>query len=70
MAGLPVDLSHPELLLPLLAGMWIGIMVLIARFTGWSALADVYRERDVFTGKRWRFQSARMRWGGSYGYIT
>ena len=40
------------------AAIWvIGVMV-VNGWGGWSALADAYRQRKAFQGRRWWLQSA------------
>jgi len=69
-----VDINRLELLIPLFvlgfilffAGMWVGITILLSRIGGWAALAAVYRFPGWFSGERWTFQSAQMRWTVNY----
>jgi hypothetical protein len=42
-------------------------MIVIARCSGWIALAQRYRSTDPFDGKRWYFQNAQFRWSCNYG---
>lgn len=51
------------LLFPLL---WCLVCVVIAVVGGWQALAGHYRTTATFHGRRWRLQSARMRWAMGY----
>ena len=60
------------LLIPLIiagyAALWVGISLLIAKVSGWSALAERYRtDPAMFTGWKTGFQSGRMRVWTRYG---
>ena len=58
----------PELYVAaLLLLVWTGLMILIARVTGWALLAKAYPLPRPFRGDRWRFQSASMRYKTNYG---
>jgi hypothetical protein len=46
--------------------LWIGVITGIGFLSGWQRLATRYRAEREFHGKRWRFQSGRMRWGMGY----
>ena len=47
--------------------MWVAINLLVARITGWAALAGSYRASGNFISKKKRCnQSARMRWMSRY----
>lgn len=48
------------------ATLWIPICLILARFSGWSHLADTFRLTEPFTGRKWRFRSARFRRFTSY----
>ena len=43
------------------------ICFLISFLTGWHELAGEYPLSGTFQGQRWRFRSAKMRWGTRYG---
>ncbi len=45
---------------------WVIISYVIAHIGGWFRLARFYRFSNVFLGKRWRFQSAQIRWKVGY----
>jgi hypothetical protein len=47
--------------------LWILIWTIVARASGWAALAAVYRLQESFDGQRWHFQTAQMRWATNYG---
>jgi hypothetical protein len=47
--------------------IWTLTVVLIARIGGWSQLAREYPARTQLGGRRFRFQSGRMRLGTGYG---
>jgi hypothetical protein len=48
-------------------GLWILILTIIARASGWATLATVYRLQESFDGQRWHLQTAQMRWATNYG---
>jgi hypothetical protein len=56
-----------EAFILVIAGIWVALSIALARAGGWAALAAVYRAPEAFGGKRWRFQSAGMRWRTNYG---
>ena len=62
-----MELTHLQILLAAGIGFWILISTVLARVSGWAALARVYRLQDSFDGRRWRFQTAQMRWATNYG---
>ena len=70
------SLPESPLLIALLAvigfvAMWAAISSLIAAFSGWRRLAQVYSLTTPFNGQQWRFRSARMRWSTNYnGCLT
>ena len=37
----------------------------ISRMSGWAALASSFRLESDFTGEKWSWQSAAMRWGSN-----
>jgi hypothetical protein len=47
--------------------LWILISTIVARASGWAALAAAYRLQESFDGQRWHFQTAQMRWATNYG---
>ncbi len=59
----------PGLALIAFAGLWAGMLTLLARLGGWAALAEIYGATDVFEGDRWRFQTAQMRGRVNYGNV-
>ena len=67
-------MDHWESLIPLFVlgfllvfvGLWLGITILLSRIGGWAALAAVYRFPGTFSGERWAFQSAQLRWTVNY----
>jgi hypothetical protein len=61
-AGLRLQDAIP-LLFPL---FWVVVCVVIAYASGWQQLAATCRAQQPFDGKRWAFQSGRMRWGMGY----
>ncbi len=49
--------------IPLFVVFWIWLITnLIARLSGWSALAEHYRANGPFEGVKWTFQSVQMRY--------
>ena len=42
------------------AGFWFLIVFLVAAVSGWRALAREYRSELPFTGRTWRFRTARI----------
>lgn len=51
--------------------LWCSVSFFLATLGGWRLLAEAYRLQDRFDGSRWRFASARMRWGVNYnGCLT
>ena len=46
--------------------LWLLISIIAAWAGGWSALARDYPLAERFEGRRWRLQSAQMRWGTHY----
>lgn len=52
--------------LAMLALFWTAVSLLISRVGGWHALARRFRIENQFTGERWRWQSAQMRWIAAY----
>lgn len=49
--------------------VWSIIMLLIAAGGGWRSLAEFYRADRSFEGRRFYFQSARLRYGMGYNHI-
>jgi hypothetical protein len=50
---------------------WVSILNIISFIGGWHELARVYRASGSFSGKRFYFQSAGMRWATGYnGCLT
>jgi hypothetical protein len=54
----------PVLLFPV---VWVGLLNLIARMSGWSQLAEAYRHRGRFDGFRKRVVFAQLRGGWFFG---
>jgi len=51
--------------------VWCTVCFILATIGGWRRLAETYRFEGTFEGSRWRFTSARMRWGVNYnGCLT
>jgi hypothetical protein len=48
---------------------WCGLMIAIARASGWIALAQKYRATEPFAGRCWRMQHAQFRWGLNYSFV-
>jgi len=53
-----------------LISVWVMVSFFIALLGGWSRLAAHYRFQAEFTGKKWRFQSARFRLTGYNNCLT
>ena len=53
-------------LLALFIVSWFALMYLISHISGWSHLARYYRDVSPYEGRRFRFQSASMRWMMGY----
>ena len=64
----PVETVTASLLVLFLA-RWVVVLPLLARVSGWSALASAYAVRRPFRGPRWWFQSAELRWSGYRGCL-
>jgi hypothetical protein len=50
----------------LFLAIWMVVLHLLSRLTGWAKLAVRYRSDGTFQGKKWRFQSVAMRMGTGY----
>ncbi len=48
------------------AAIWTAVVWIIGQVGGWSALGETFRSRDEFRGKKWRFQSGRLRYYMGY----
>jgi hypothetical protein len=59
--------EYPYIILPL---FWLVMCTLIARVSGWRALADAYPLQSDPTGPKLRFQSASLRWSSNYTGIV
>jgi hypothetical protein len=57
-----MNFDRPEYVFIALMGFLGVFFFLIGRISGWSTLANFYRFSGEFTGQRWRFQSAQLRW--------
>jgi hypothetical protein len=42
-------------------GLWLFVMLVLSRLSGWSSLADAYRSDQPFSGSIEHWQSAQMR---------
>ena len=65
----PVDawLRANPWVIPLFVVAWGWLVTAgIARLSGWSRLAELYRATQPFEGEKWRFQSIRMRYLSHY----
>ena len=58
--------SYPVVFAAIFLTIWIGIGVLISHIGGWALLAKTYQAPTDFSGERWRFESAGMRYWISY----
>ena len=47
-------------------GIWVAMLVLIGKWSGWTSLARDYCCTEPFTGSRWHFQCGQLRWFCSY----
>jgi hypothetical protein len=62
---------NPILFAAMFLAIWIGIGVLISHIGGWASLTGPYRASVGFSGERWKFQSAGMRYWTNYsGCLT
>jgi hypothetical protein len=52
--------------LVLFVGLWFFVVHMIARFSGWRALGELYSTNDPFRGELFRFSSGTMQRGASY----
>jgi hypothetical protein len=41
---------------------WITMFTLTSQIGGWATLARQYKALETFTGSRWNFEKAQMRW--------
>ena len=61
-------------LLPILlfgfVGLWILVCLPLAQLGGWSRLTLHYRAQTDFSGRKWEFQSGRLRWARYRGCLT
>jgi len=60
--------QHPSaFFLILFPVLWVGVLTLVGRTTGWAALARRFRAQMPFSGELWSWQSAQIRsWLGGY----
>lgn len=49
--------------------MWIFTAYLAALTSGWRQLAKRFRTQAPFAGRKWRMQSANMRWFSNYNNV-
>lgn len=49
--------------------MWIASGYAVALFGGWRLLARHFRAQAPFSGRKWRMQSAQMRWMCNYNNV-
>ena len=66
---------HPQalfMILPLWFLMiWLVLGVVVSHTGGWSELAKRFRFETEYSGRRWNWQSGKMRWGTNYnGCLT
>jgi hypothetical protein len=60
--------SYPVLIF---ISVWIVVVILSSKLSGWKTIAHYYRSDVPFDGVRFRFQSAGMRFGTNYnGLLT
>ncbi len=52
---------NPISFLVFFVALWITVCLILARFSGWSHLAETRRLTEPFTGRKWHFRSARLR---------
>jgi len=50
--------------------IWVAMSVIVARLSGWSALANDYRGNNSFPEKRWHMCSAGMRLISHYSFCV
>jgi hypothetical protein len=58
------------LLVLLGVALWLAFCGVYAHLGGWRDLATLYRATDQAPGRRWRLESASLRWPVSYKYLT
>ena len=63
------DPTRPELFLVGFVVMWSLVSYLLSVIGGWSRLAEDYRSERPIEGRRWRFQSASMRFSTAYSNV-
>ncbi|MBM4340629.1 MAG: hypothetical protein FJ110_13935 [Deltaproteobacteria bacterium] len=61
-----MNFSRPEYGFIALIGFLGILFFVIGRISGWSTLSNFYRFPGEFTGQKWRFQSAQLRWYMGY----
>ncbi len=50
-------------LFPLLfVSLWVIVLLVVSRMSGWNSLAERFRYDSWFDGEVWKWQSGRMRW--------
>ena len=49
--------------------LWLVVNAIASYLTGWFALSELYRTRVPFSGAKWRWQSAHMRWLTHYNNV-
>jgi len=47
---------------------WVTMFTLTSHIGGWATLAGQYRASETFTGSRWQFEKAQMRWLIGYNH--
>ena len=67
MTGVRIEYIAIQYIFLFLVAGWCGISVLMSFLSGWWELSRNYRSTTIFDGTRFRFQSASMRLGTSYG---
>jgi hypothetical protein len=67
-----VVIATPFILFPLFfVAIWLLVSVMISRVGGWATLATRFRFEGEFTGPRWNWQAAQMRYTVNYnGCLT
>lgn len=58
--------NEPYLIALLFVAAWIGAGLMVSHMSGWSTLAQRFRFEGTFTGQRWTFRCAQMRWLSNY----
>lgn len=59
--------NNPVVVFAYVILLWMGIIWLVGRISGWARLAESYRAQLPTSGQHWSFQTAYMRFWSHYG---